>query len=113
MTAHSAGVLAHGLHAVAHHIALHRLPLLSVDASMPSIRTNTRPAIRVQVSSSDIPAWLPTVYVDDIEDQAVDGTTGARIHRHRYVRLADSGVVIDLLSVERASTLSSITGGAA
>lgn len=104
--AHTAGILAHGLHAVAHHIALHRLPVLSIDA-YPAGADRGTPVIKVQVSSFDVETWLPTVYVDEVHDDRV----GEKIHQHRYVRLADTGVVVDLLCVVAAPAPFLVTGG--
>lgn len=105
---HPAGVLAHGLHALAGHIAEHRLPLISIDASPGSDRP-----LKVLVAPHQVRAWLDTVDVTSEDHQPYSNGSGRRsVHVHRTCRLADSGVIIDLASVEPAA-LVSVPGGAA
>lgn len=90
--AHSAGVLAHGLHAVAHHIALNRLLVAAVDVY--PLRGDGLPVITIRVADVDLPAWEASIVVDRVETE----TTARRSFEHRVSRLPDSGVVIDLMT---------------
>lgn len=98
--AHSAGVLAHGLHAIAHHIALYQLPYLRVESYPARV---DRAVIEVHVRDLDVEQWLATVHVDEVHREEADvPMTSAMVHR--MVRLADSGVVVGLFSVEFGSS---------
>lgn len=92
---HAAGVLAHGMHAVAHHITEYRLPLNGISVTPHTFGRTS--AIQVSLLDTDLEAWLPTVHVDDITSTA----EGAFRHVVRRVRLADSGVTVDLVALER------------
>jgi hypothetical protein len=91
-----AGVLAHGLHALAHHIGLYKLDYIRAE-SYPEV-IDDRPVLEVHVDRHFLDAWLETVTVDqEIRD---DENLGVR----RFVRLPDSGVRVSLLTIEWSVT---------
>ena len=90
--AHSAGILAHGLHAVAHHIALNRLLVTNIDVY--PLRGDGLPIVTIRVADVDLPAWEASVVVDRVETE----TSTRYRYQHRVSRLPDSGVVVDLMT---------------
>lgn len=96
-----AGVLAHGLHAIAHHVATYRLEYIRVE-SYPDV-IDDRPVIEVHVDRFTIGSWLDTVHLD-VEHRDVtpplDGVELQAVQYRRFVRLPDSGVRVSLLSIE-------------
>lgn len=89
---HSAGVIAHGLRAVAQHLFDHQLP------SPLSIQFNReRDAILVHVDSTpaSIELWVASLHLDHVEESR----RGHIAYVTSHGRLPDSGVRVDVLSV--------------
>ena len=92
---HSAGVLAHGLKAVARHMVERKLPApISIRAERFSRH------IEVQVLGEDVTAWVDAMTVDDThEHHFVDaGIRNSLTHRYGRITL---GVRVDVVSLER------------
>ena len=89
-----AGVLAHGLHAIAHHIGLYRLDYIRTESYPGAV--DGRPVVEVVVDRHDIEGWLESVHIDAEHRDDQDHSSLVR----RYVRLPDSGVVVSLLTIE-------------
>lgn len=101
VVSYPAGVLAHGLHAIAHHIATYRLEYIRVE-SYPHV-IDGRPVIEVHVDRFTIGSWLDTVHVDTEAREVTPALTAGElsaVQYRRFVRLPDSGVRVSLLSVE-------------
>lgn len=98
---YQAGVLAHGLHAIAHHIGIYKLDYIRVESYPGAV--DGRRVVEVVVDRFNVGDWLRTVHVDEEvreDDELVEGSQTQSAIVRRFVRLPDSGVQVSLLTIE-------------